>query len=110
MNPKPPAEKNSWHASHRQPIDLAAHEDLLRTILDAVRDLSDPSSEALSRILHRHTPPGGDTFSKWQLLHGYRQLCRHTGQTPDPEMVRRLRMKPIRTLSGVAPVAVLTAP
>jgi len=111
VNPKPPADKtSSWHTAHRQPIDLEAHGDLLRAILDAVRDLPDPSSEALARILQRHPRPGGDSFSKWQLLHSYRELCQRAGHDPDPEMVRRLRTKPIRTLSGVAPVAVLTAP
>jgi elongator complex protein 3 len=111
VNSKQPADEHSpQRPPHRQPLDVDAHGAALRAILDAVRDLPDPSPEALSQLLRHYPRPDGGAFSKWQLLHGYREQCRRAGLAPDPEMIRRLQMKPTRTLSGVAPVAVLTAP
>jgi len=112
VNPKerPARQRQPWQSTHRQPFDMAAHGAALAAILQAVRDLPDPSPLALARLLRRHPRPDGGAFSKEQLLLGYRELCRCAGRAPEPEMVRRLQMKPTRTLSGVAPVAVLTAP
>ena len=41
---------------------------------------------------------------------GYLWLVEQGDLEPDPELLRRIRMKPMRTQSGVAPVTVLTAP
>ncbi len=64
----------------------------------------------LTAILRRHPLPDGRVPSKSHILSGYTQLCQETGATPDPRLVRRLRVKPTRTISGVAPVTVLTEP
>jgi len=79
-------------------------------ILDEVQAAPELSEEHLSRILRRHPLPDGNILSKSQILRGYAQLCEEEGWTVDPELVRRLRVKPTRTISGVAPVAVLTKP
>ncbi|MDY6876916.1 MAG: tRNA uridine(34) 5-carboxymethylaminomethyl modification radical SAM/GNAT enzyme Elp3 [Chloroflexota bacterium] len=99
----------AWQAAHQLPFDLERHGDLLVAILDEVRAAPELTGEHLARILRRHPLPDGN-FSKAQLLKGYRQLCAQDGQPPDPELVRRLRLKPTRTISGVAPVTVLTEP
>jgi elongator complex protein 3 len=100
----------TWRATHRAPLDLEQHKDLLVAILDEIRDAPEMSRRRLSRILRRHPLPNGDILSKERLLRGYRQLCAQEGQSPAPEIVRRLQVKPTRTISGVAPVAVLTEP
>jgi elongator complex protein 3 len=91
---------------HGAPFDLEQHGDLLTAILEEL----EATPNRLARILRRHPLPGGKILSKSQLLDGYARLCKQRGQTPDPKLLRRLRVKPTRTISGVAPVTVLTEP
>jgi elongator complex protein 3 len=91
-------------------FDLEQHGDLLAAILEELQAAPEVSGGQLTRILRRHPLPDGQMLSKSQLLDGYTQLCELEGQAPDPELVRRLRVKPTRTISGVAPVSVLTEP
>jgi len=100
----------AWRAAHRAPFDLERYGDLLVTILGEVQAAPELTGEHLARILRRHPLPDGRILSKGQLLKGYTQLCEEEGQPPDPELVRHLRVKPTRTISGVAPVTVLTEP
>jgi elongator complex protein 3 len=103
-------EKNVWRKAHRRSFDLEQHEDVLIAILDDVRGKPDLSQRELSKIMRAHTLPNGDMLSKDRLIRGYRELCKREGRAADPQIVRRLRVKPTRTISGVAPVAVLTEP
>jgi elongator complex protein 3 len=91
-------------------FNLEEHGDILRAILDEVRDSPDLTQKELSQIMRSHTLPNGNMLSKDRIIRGYRQLCRQEGRSPDIALVRRLRVKPTRTISGVAPVAVLTEP
>jgi elongator complex protein 3 len=97
-----------------------------RRRLDAwkrARDYSDPERRAAARAillevaggeelrpaLHRH-PARGTYLSKDFLIAQYRAMTA-SGELPaDPSLLERLRMKPVRTLSGVATVSVLTRP
>lgn len=101
---------SGWRKERRDAFDLEAHVDVLTAILDEVREASDLSQQELSLIMRSHTLPNGDMLSKDRIIRGYRELCRREGRSPDPALVRRLRVKPTRTISGVAPVAVLTKP
>ncbi len=77
-------------------------------ILHAVAALpQDP--EDYSDILRRYPSPSG-TYAKSQLLDAYRQLVAEGAFAPRADLERRLRGRPVRTISGVAPVAVLTEP
>ena len=100
----------AWRAAHGAPFDLERHESLLVEILDELRAEADTSQGHLTRILRRHPLPDGTLLSKIQLLQGYTQLCAREGRAPDRALVRHLRVKPTRTISGVAPVTVLTKP
>jgi elongator complex protein 3 len=100
----------AWRAAHRAPFDLERHGDVLVAILEEVQAAPEWSQGRLTRILRRHPLPDGSMLSKSQLLRGYTQLCAQEGQAPDPTLVQRLRVKPTRTISGVAPVTVLTEP
>lgn len=102
--------ERTWRAEYQAPFDLEQYGDLLVAILDKVRAVPEWSQGQLTRILRQHPLPDGKTLSKSQLLKGYTQLCALDGQELDPALVRRLRAKPTRTISGVAPVAVLTEP
>jgi elongator complex protein 3 len=100
----------AWRKTHRRSLDLDEHGDILIAILDEVREAPDLSQKELSQILRSHTLPNGDMLSKQRIIEGYRELCRREERSPDPALIRRLRVKPTRTISGVAPVAVLTEP
>jgi elongator complex protein 3 len=102
--------RRAWRAAHRAPFDLERHGDVLVAILEEVQAAPEWSQKRLTRILRRYPLPDGSMLSKSQLLRGYAQLCAQEGQEPDPTLVQRLRVKPTRTISGVAPVTVLTEP
>ena len=102
--------KVTWRSASQSPFDMEQHADLLQAILEALRATPHFSNKELTRILRRHPRPDGRVFSKSQILKGYAQLCEREGRVSDPRIVRRLRVKPTRTISGVAPVTVLTEP
>ncbi|MGA2819074.1 MAG: tRNA uridine(34) 5-carboxymethylaminomethyl modification radical SAM/GNAT enzyme Elp3 [Anaerolineales bacterium] len=64
---------------------------------------------ALRPALHRHPGPHG-YLTKDFLLHVYRQMVEGGEMPEDPRILQALRMKPVRTLSGVATLTVLTKP
>ena len=98
------------NTQRRPPLDLKRHKELLVAILEEVRAGTELSERDLTGILRRHPLPEGNVVAKSQLLGGYARLCEQEGLETDPEVIRRLRVKPTRTISGVAPVAVLTEP
>ena len=54
---------------------------------------------------------GTQIFSRDELIRAYRAFAGSGGLPPyDPAVLERLRMKPVRTSSGVTPVTVLTKP
>jgi len=65
---------------------------------------------SLRSILACYPKEGKGFFSKANLVAGYRYLVEEGGLDADPVVMERIRMKPMRTASGVAPVTVLTAP
>ena len=62
------------------------------------------------KALRRHPSPAGGYLAKHVLVAAYRQLTETGEWTPDPGVLERIRMKPVRTLSGVTTVTVLTKP
>lgn len=97
-------------APHSAPFDLMQHKALLVAILEEIPVPAGVSDAELSRVLRRHSLPSGRIIPKVQLIDGYVRLCRQEGRAPDPALMRLLQVKPTRTLSGVAPVTVLTKP
>jgi elongator complex protein 3 len=87
------------------------------------RDYSDPERRAaaaaillevaaggeLRAALHNH-PARGSYLSKDFLVAAYREMVADGRLRADPALAEQLRMKPMRTLSGVATVSVLTRP
>lgn len=60
----------------------------------------------LAHLVKQYPKTNGQTFSKSELLDVYL----HTHSQPDPAILAILKKKPVRTLSGVTPVTVLTKP
>ena len=58
----------------------------------------------------RHHPSQDGHVSKAELVASYNQLVESGEWLPDPGLQARIRMKPVRTLSGVTTVTVLTKP
>jgi len=78
---------------------------LARTILEEVQ-----AGRELRSALQRHPQPSGGYIPKHILVFAYRDLISRGEWRADPGLIRRIRMKPIRTLSGVTTVTVLTKP
>jgi elongator complex protein 3 len=87
--------------------------ELLEPVRNIVADLKkrdDLTGMAMTRILHRHPRPGGGHLKKWMVRVAYEELCSQGLLEVDPEIQQKLRVKKVRSLSGVAPVTVLTKP
>ena len=78
---------------------------LATRILEDIRD-GMPAHEAI----RQHPKPEGGFVGKNALVMAYRQLAESGEWVWDPAFLRRIRMKPTRTLSGVTTVTVLTKP
>jgi elongator complex protein 3 len=85
------------------------HERELLAIIRTIEAL--PEVGNLDRILRRHPKNGDALFSKSELIAGYRHLAEHNPDLSEPRrFLEKVRMKPVRSLSGVTPVTVLTKP
>lgn len=78
---------------------------IARRILEEVRSGSD-----LHRALLRNSLPEGGVVAKHVLVAAYHQLLKNGEWQPDQKVLEKIRMKPMRTLSGVTTVTVLTRP
>ncbi len=97
-----------WYAKHDWSVTPDEEGQLLR-LIEAAAALRGARPKDLARLLRKY-PRARGQFSKDQLVTAYHHFC-ETGQLRfDPEVLRRLQMKPTRTLSGVATVTVLTKP
>ncbi len=76
-----------------------------RQVLDEIR-----SGSQVMEAVRRHPLPGGGYIGKSMLVAVYRQLTERGEMGEDNELLRRIRLKPVRTLSGVTTVTVLTKP
>jgi elongator complex protein 3 len=105
--------EREWWKSHG-PIDVKLYGETLRSIILEVQASAAINPRKLRRILARHPRrpalDGRTLFSKHELVGGYRLLCDQGLLEFQLDTLRRLQMKPMRTLSGVAPVTVLTKP
>jgi elongator complex protein 3 len=90
----------------RADFDPAPHRAALCAIIDAVLRDRELDAKRLDRIVRRHPKPRG-LFSKSEIIAGFRAFAPEADET---DFVARLRLRPVRTLSGVTPVTVLTKP
>jgi elongator complex protein 3 len=95
-------ETEEWLESRQEtPEKLAA----ARQILDEIRNGVDVF------VATRHFPlHGGGYIPKHSLVAVYHQLVENGEWESDPALLSRIRMKPVRSLSGVTTVTVLTKP
>jgi elongator complex protein 3 len=65
---------------------------------------------SFSKALRHHPNPAGGYLAKHVLVAAYHQLVDSGEWEEEPRLLEHIRMKPIRTLSGVTTVTVLTKP
>ncbi len=95
----------------KPPVDVAVYREPLVAILHEVVQRPNLTHDDLIRLLKAHPKDGRGLFSKNDLIQAYRELAGSAGLPSfDAAVVARLRTKPIRTMSGVTPVTVLTKP
>ncbi len=94
----------------RFPFDPRPHLEQLLGILEEIRALPVLEDRDLHRLVRKYPKAGGGAFSKSELIRAYRFLAPRQGWDDAEAFIDRVRMKPIRTASGVAPVTVLTKP
>jgi elongator complex protein 3 len=94
----------TWH------FDPRKHERMLLPMLEEIRSAEQMDDRALARLVRRYPKLGGGSYSKSEILRAYRFFAPQLGWEDDERFTDRVRMKPVRTQSGVAPVTVLTRP
>ncbi len=78
---------------------------LAKVILEEMR-----IGRRLDRALRSHPQPDGRLMTKHVLVAAYRELVSSGEWQENPDFLASIRMKPVRTLSGVTTVTVLTKP
>jgi elongator complex protein 3 len=92
---------------HREPFDPHAHRAALSALLEDLARAPGLDARTLDRIVKRHPKGGSSLYSKSEILAGLRAFG---GALAGSGLEEALRLRPIRTLSGVTPVTVLTRP
>ena len=91
-----------WRATHLLTPDK---KELARTVLEEIRRGRD-----VTRTLRSHPLRGGGYLNKSMLVSIYNEMDTAGELEEDAHLLERIRMKPMRTLSGVTTVTVLTKP
>jgi elongator complex protein 3 len=94
--------EKTWLEAHQYSAEQLR---LAKAILEDVREGKD-----VLDAIRRHPLSAGGFVGKHILVHVYRDLTRNGEWAFDQTFLARIRMKPVRTLSGVTTVTVLTKP
>ena len=78
---------------------------LARQAIDEIRN-----GRAVMDALRHYPLQGGGYLGKYVLVAAYHEMVRNNEMSADAHLLESLRMKPMRTLSGVTTVTVLTKP
>src|SRR5215207_7316815 len=91
-----------WRSTHLLTEDK---KDLARTVLEEIR-----RGREVTKTLRSHPLQGGGYLNKSMLVSIYNEMVAAGEMDEDARLLERIRMKPMRTLSGVTTVTVLTKP
>jgi elongator complex protein 3 len=101
--------RSTWLSPYR--FSPKEHERELSAIIREIEASPSLDSGAFHRILVKYPKNGNAFFSKAEIIRGYRYFSERAGESGDADgFIEKVRMKPVRTLSGVTPVTVLTQP
>ena len=94
--------KKRWQDNkHYSPEELS----IARTVLDEIL-----RGEPVMKAVRSHPLQAGGFIAKHMLVAAYHAMVAEGSLQPDPALLVKIRMKPIRSLSGVTTVTVLTKP
>lgn len=79
--------------------------ELAHRLLERIR-----AGEDVMDVIRRHPLEGGGYLNKAALVAAYNEMVKAGSIEPDVALLEKIRMKPMRTLSGVTTVTVLTKP
>ena len=96
------SKKINWHKNLEITDEQFA---VARTVLNEVQ-----AGETVFKSIRKHPLSSGGYVAKHMLVFVYHDLLEKKEITPDPHLLAMIRMKPMRTLSGVTTVTVLTKP
>lgn len=105
-----PEQQAEWHARHSLPVSVEKDRSHLLAYIDAIQSAPVFNADIYDMLVRRLSRSGHPTFSKDYVRRGYLALVDADALPPNEELLQRLTVKPVRTLSGVAPVTVLTKP
>lgn len=90
---------------------LAEHKEQMIKLLKLLLEQEKLDNKTYSKYIKKFTRPDGNLYSKDEVIFSYKQLA-GKGEIPDYDesFVHQIKMKPVRTISGVTPVTVLTKP
>lgn len=92
-------------------ISIGGGLDRCEALLQALSQQADRlTPQDIQALLRRYPRADGGLLTRDQLLRAYHRLCRLGRLSYDVRLATCLARKPTRTLSGVAPLAVLTPP
>jgi elongator complex protein 3 (tRNA carboxymethyluridine synthase) len=91
-----------WRSTHLLTTDK---KELARVVLDEIRRGRD-----VTKTLRSYPLQGGGYLNKSMLVSIYNEMVAAGEMNEDAHLLERIRMKPMRTLSGVTTVTVLTKP
>ncbi|MBN2147432.1 MAG: tRNA uridine(34) 5-carboxymethylaminomethyl modification radical SAM/GNAT enzyme Elp3 [Anaerolineales bacterium] len=94
--------RRNWDQAHQYTPEMFEQ---AFQVLEEVR-----AGRPVQDAIRRHPIPQGGYLAKHVLVAAYRLLVERGEWAPDPALLARIRMKPVRTLSGVTTVTVLTKP
>lgn len=95
-------DKQAWLKRRQYPPETL---ELAIRVLEAVAQ-----GASVTQAVQRHPLPDGGYLAKHALVAAYHHLVNSGQRPPDALLLERIRMKPVRTLSGVTTVTVLTKP
>ncbi len=102
--------RREWQAQHNIVIDVDAHRDALLALFDAARAEETWTRQKLNQLIAHYLPIGDRPIPKESVVRAYRELVARGIIPFERALLERLQLKPVRTLSGVTPVAVMTGP
>jgi elongator complex protein 3 len=91
--------------------DYNRYLELLVPLLKDVETAKSLPSREYFKLVKRYPKPNGDVFAKDYLIGAYRKLAGSHGLAEfNQKVIDKIKMKPVRTISGVTPMTVLTKP
>ena len=99
-----------WQMKHNTPLDLAQQADALMALFDAVKRVEHITPSRLNALTLKYIHEDGNPVPQDKIIDAYRRLAEQGTIAFDAVIYDRLKLKPVRTSSGVAPLTVLTGP